>query len=94
MKPPLEIRFVRDERRLFLLSDGGAPQPLDSAKLRRACRCAQCEHIRRTGGELMQPAACVEVEDIQPMGYGIQIAFTDGHRRGIYPWGYLSTLAG
>jgi DUF971 family protein len=89
----MEIRFARDERRLLFLPAEGEPQPFDSSKLRRACRCAQCEYIRRTGGELAPPTARVEIEDVQPMGYGIQIAFSDGHRRGIYPWEYLATLA-
>jgi DUF971 family protein len=88
----MEIRFDRDERRLVFLPANGGPQSFDSGKLRRACRCAQCEQIRRTGGELA-PSARVEIEDVQPMGYGVQIAFSDGHRRGIYPWEYLLTLA-
>ena len=27
------------------------------------------------------------------MGYGVQIEFSDGHARGIYPWRYLSELS-
>nr|WP_234825174.1 gamma-butyrobetaine hydroxylase-like domain-containing protein [Cupriavidus necator] len=26
------------------------------------------------------------------MGYGVQIVFSDGHDRGIYPWRYLQAL--
>jgi DUF971 family protein len=29
---------------------------------------------------------------MQPMGYGMQIVFSDGHAQGIYPWEYLKRL--
>jgi prepilin-type processing-associated H-X9-DG protein len=33
------------------------------------------------------------IEHVSPMGcYGINIGFSDGHARGIYPWAYLSQL--
>ena len=35
----------------------------------------------------------VAVFGIQPMGYGIQLVFSDGHAQGIYPWAYLDALA-
>ncbi|CAI8772207.1 hypothetical protein EMIT0P43_170072 [Pseudomonas jessenii] len=25
-------------------------------------------------------------------GYGLQLVFSDGHERGIYPWAYLARL--
>ncbi|MCP2087613.1 UNVERIFIED_ORG: DUF971 family protein [Paraburkholderia sediminicola] len=33
------------------------------------------------------------IVDMQPMGYGVQIAFSDGHAQGIYPWDYLAGIA-
>ncbi|RAB20173.1 hypothetical protein DN511_31090, partial [Burkholderia multivorans] len=29
---------------------------------------------------------------VEPVGYGICVAFGDGHARGIYPWTYLAEL--
>jgi DUF971 family protein len=35
----------------------------------------------------------VAIVDVQPMGYGVQIVFSDGHAQGIYPWDYLAGIA-
>ena len=36
----------------------------------------------------------VTIERLVPVGgYAINVSFTDGHTRGIYPWSYLHTLA-
>jgi prepilin-type processing-associated H-X9-DG protein len=36
----------------------------------------------------------VAIERLTPIGdYAINIAFSDGHARGIYPWPYLQLLA-
>jgi DUF971 family protein len=36
--------------------------------------------------------ARVQVIELNPQGYGLQLVFSDGHERGIYPWAYLSAL--
>jgi DUF971 family protein len=61
---------------------------LDSALLRRRCRCRDCRHTAPS-----QPNA--RLSDLAPVGaYGVQLHFDDGHDRGIYPWDYLRELAG
>lgn len=35
----------------------------------------------------------VRITAIEPAGYGVQLVFSDGHARGIYPWAYLNALA-
>jgi DUF971 family protein len=35
----------------------------------------------------------VRVTAFGPTGYGVQLVFSDGHARGIFPWAYLASLA-
>lgn len=59
--------------------------------LRHRCNCADCRSglpVLAVGGA--QDLAIVE---IRPVGaYAIQLVFSDGHDRGIYPWRYLREL--
>ena len=65
---------------------------LDHAALHGACRCAECQFKRHHGTPINVPAA-VRVTAVEPAGYGVQLVFSDGHARGIYPWAYLAELA-
>lgn len=91
MNAPLEIALDRRAHRLVLVWENGERQPLDAAQLRRACPCAACRRLRRLGGQIVAPPL-TELDIVQPMGYGVQIGFNDGHARGIYPWPYLARL--
>jgi len=73
---------------------------LDGPSLRAACRCAQCRMVRLKAGDaidaplsLSATEADVTVTSAMSMGYGLQIHFSDGHNRGIFPWAYLHELA-
>lgn len=77
---------------LALTTSDGRSVVLTAEKLRLACKCAHCTRARFDG---RFPAnfpglAIVEVADL---GYGLNIAFSDGHNRGIYPKTYLLDLA-
>jgi DUF971 family protein len=73
---------------------GAAAHILPAALLRRHCRCAQCRRIVRDGG-LPQAAEGLRLLDASAVGsYAVQLHFSDGHERGIYPWAYLRELAG
>ena len=89
---PVEIKIDRREQTLTLLWPDGGTHALDAALLRRACPCAECRLTRLMGGHI-HVAARTEIGKLEPMGYGVQIGFSDGHARGIYPWSYLSSLA-
>ena len=65
---------------------------LDHAALREACRCAECQFKRHHGTPIRGPAD-VRITAVEPVGYGVQLVFSDGHARGIYPWAYLAELA-
>ena len=67
---------------------------LSASRLRRACRCARCVRAR-VDGSALAPSPDVAIERVELVGdYGLMLAFSDGHARGIYPWAYLRELAG
>jgi prepilin-type processing-associated H-X9-DG protein len=75
------------------LTCGGETRSFDADKLRTACRCAHCTRAR-IDGKFPDGFRGVTIETLAPMGhYGVNIAFSDGHARGIYPWSYLAELS-
>lgn len=93
MSAPSEIHVDRAARTVTLVWPSGERQPLAAAQLRRMCPCAECRR-KRMMSEGIEADAQLELGQLHPMGYGVQIGFSDGHARGIYPWVYLSQLAG
>ena len=62
------------------------------ARLRAACPCSACRAQRRAGIDI-QEQADVRLAAIEPVGaYALNLAFSDGHRRGIYPFEMLATF--
>ena len=92
MSPPSEIQIDRATHTVTLVWPSGERQPLAAAQLRRMCPCAECRR-KRGLNERIEPSAQIALDRFEPMGYGVQIGFSDGHARGIYPWVYLSQLA-
>lgn len=70
---------------------GETLQVISHARLRGACPCSQCRAGRLQGMIALVPDA-VRIERIEVQGYGVQLVFSDGHGRGIYPWDYLREL--
>lgn len=63
------------------------------AELRAACPCAECR-ARRRAGLAMEAIDAVRIAFIEPVGaYGLNLGFSDGHRRGIYPFEMLADAA-
>ncbi|WP_298231181.1 DUF971 domain-containing protein [uncultured Azohydromonas sp.] len=78
---------VHPERLRLQWPDGVAE--LNAATLRAACRCGGCRAGRNTSADA--PPRLVGAE---PIGlYALQLRFSDGHERGIYPWSLLRELA-
>jgi len=77
---------------LAMTTSDGRSVVLSAEKLRLACKCAHCTRARFDDrfSEDFPGLAIVEVADL---GYGLNIAFSDGHNRGIYPKSYLLDLA-
>lgn len=86
MRMPNEIRINAAARELTLRWPDGETQRIAHAQLRAACPCAGCRRVRLAGNP------DVTLSGIEPMGYGVQLSFNDGHARGIYPWSWLQAL--
>lgn len=69
----------------------GSVQKLGNAFLRANCQCASCKPLADRSPAV--PEAGTRITEIVPVGsYGVQLIFTDGHQRGIFPWVYLQRL--
>ncbi|MCM2462541.1 DUF971 domain-containing protein [Pseudomonas sp. CG7] len=88
---PLAMGNSRDKGQLKLNWPDGREQYLDHALLRRQCPCSQCRAFRLQG-LTVQVDPRVRVVGINAQGYGVQLVFSDGHERGIFPWVYLAGL--
>jgi len=66
---------------------------LKAAGLRAECRCAQCRAAAR-GGHVSSVDRSLTLTHAEPVGqYALQLVFSDGHARGIYPWSLLRELS-
>ena len=77
---------------LAITTSVGGRIALTAEKLRLSCKCAHCTRARfdERFPDRFPGIAIVEIGDL---GYGLNIAFSDGHNRGIYPKNYLVHLA-
>lgn len=90
---PERIELGARHHRLCLRWPDGLEATLGAATLRSACRCAACAKARQ-GGAQLEIDAGVGIDEVVPFGIaGLQLVFSDGHRRGIFPWEYLRQLA-
>ncbi|WP_354140425.1 gamma-butyrobetaine hydroxylase-like domain-containing protein [Bradyrhizobium sp. LB11.1] len=62
-------------------------------QLRLSCKCAHCTRAR-FDGRFPEAFPGIAITEIGDLGYGLNISFSDGHNRGIYPKPYLLSLAG
>lgn len=71
----------------------GSEHAFTHAELRAACPCSACRALRRVGGTVEAPPA-VRLAAIEPAGANaLNLQFSDGHARGIYPFALLAELA-
>jgi DUF971 family protein len=73
------------------ISDG-RQLALSAETLRAACKCAHCTRAR-LDERFPQNFPDIAITGANDLGYGLNIAFSDGHDRGIYPKTYLVGLA-
>lgn len=87
-----EVRVTRERQALEIDWQGGASSRYRAVQLRHACRCAECMRARIDGAFV--PPDEVAIAKVDPIGsYAINVQFSDGHSRGIYPWTYLREIA-
>ncbi|TCT05151.1 DUF971 domain-containing protein [Aquabacter spiritensis] len=90
---PDEIRLNAARDALLLTWDGAGARAFGAERLRAACRCAWCTRAR---AESRFPARFpgIAVTGVAPVAdYALNLFFSDGHERGIYPFSYLRALA-
>ncbi|WP_095189758.1 DUF971 domain-containing protein [Pseudomonas sp. Irchel 3E19] len=88
---PVSVGNSHREQTLRLSWPDGSESVLDHAELRRQCPCSQCRAFRLRGSAPLVDDR-VRIIELNPQGYGVQLVFSDGHQRGIYPWPYLANL--
>ena len=78
---------------LELAWNDGSISRLPHGLLRAHCRCAGCEQQRRRTGASAETSASIRLAEIHPIAdKGLNLVFSDGHNRGIFPWAYLHEL--
>jgi DUF971 family protein len=83
---------IADNGKALRLTYDDSEHWIPSSRLRLACKCAHCARAR-IDGKFPGAFDGVTIETLSPMGhYGVNIGFSDGHGRGIYPWSYLDEL--
>ena len=89
---PLSVTVQTASRLLRIEWDDDTVSALPHRLLRARCRCAACTRLARDG-RMPSAAADVALTDVHAMGdTGLNLVFSDGHGRGIYPWPYLHAL--
>lgn len=90
---PSEIRVVDKGKMIRVSWPDGTTHNLSAAHLRRHSRSAGAERAR-IDDDVVHTGPDLAIVGVEPIGrYAINISFSDGHDRGIYPWDYLQTLA-
>lgn len=99
---PTSIEASRSQAELRIVWDDGHESRYPLGALRAACPCAECrgghEGMARphAGREAMATPAegtMAELVSVEPVGnYALLPVWGDGHRFGIYSWGYLRSL--
>jgi DUF971 family protein len=87
----LDVRARDRGEALELVLDDGILS-LSAETLWRECPSAQGKMRRMKG--LATPPRDLRIVAVNEIGlYAVNIAFSDGHDRGVYPWSYLLSLA-
>jgi DUF971 family protein len=87
---PPDSLVQRSNSLLLRWADGD--RMLSAVELRAACRCAECR-AASLQGHPFSPDPALRLTHVSPVGsYAVQLTFSDGHDRGIYPWSLLHEL--
>jgi prepilin-type processing-associated H-X9-DG protein len=71
----------------------GEPMTINAATLRAACRRAHCRRAQ-VDGDIHASFDGIIIADVAWVGgYGVNVTFSDGHARGIFPFVYLIEIA-
>lgn len=93
----IQVEDIQDVSRsddlssLVLTLKSGERSYLSAEKLRLSCRCAHCLRAR-IDERFPESFPGIAIVGLGNLGYGFNVAFSDGHARGIYPLGYIVSL--
>jgi DUF971 family protein len=91
---PETIILRRHGRGLRLQSGCGTGVEIDARLLRARCRCSGCLRASWVDSRPEDLEPDVRILELRQLGStGLQVVFSDGHERGIYPWSYLWAIA-
>lgn len=91
--PPREIAIIRDGLALQILWPDNSRACLTALQLWKNCPSAAGRR-RRIDGNNTPRVVDLRLTSFQSIGhYAVNIAFSDGHDRGVYPWSLLQSLA-
>jgi DUF971 family protein len=89
---PQKIHLHRRERMLEVSWPDGRVHRISCLALRAACACSSCTQALRSG-RLALYDADITLAKVEVFGASaLQLFFSDGHSRGLYPWAYLRKL--
>lgn len=90
---PTEIKLSRDRSKIIVSWPDGDKVDLSATLLRQRCNSARSKRARIDCAE--EPnTEFLTITDVRSVGlYAINLVFSDGHDRGIYPWSYLRELS-
>jgi DUF971 family protein len=90
---PTELRVIAEGRALLVGWEDGGWSRCDALRLREGSHAAIA--IRASiDGTTARRSEEIRVTGLTLVGlYGVQLTFSDGHDRGIYPWTLLRNLA-
>ena len=90
---PTRLGLQNGGRSLAIEWEDGSTSLLAASLLRSNCRSAR--DVRdRLDGCATEPTAAIAIVAVEAVGrYAVNLAFSDGQARGIYPWAYLRELA-
>ena len=89
---PSEIKLSRDKSKIVIRWPDGDKATLSALVLRQNCNSASSKRARIDHAEEVI-TGLLTVSEIRRVGlYAINLVFSDGHDRGIYPWSYLREL--
>ena len=92
---PDDIAIDRDQAVTVTWTDGHRSR-LPLAQLREICPCARCDDLRRSGDPVWSgDASRLRVAGAELVGgWGLGLAWSDGHATGVYAWSLLRDACG
>lgn len=88
---PAHIRNDTRRKVLQITWADGTEHLLAHHKLYAQCPCSGCRSRRQAPAPALLTSD-IHITAVHSQGYGVQLVFSNGHDRGIFPWRYLQNL--